>query len=375
MIDKNKTKEQLIEELAELRKERDRAQQYLDIAEVMLVALNNKGEITLINKKGAAILGYEERELIGQNWFDTCLPTELRESVRDVYQQLMAGEIEPVEFYENSVLTKSGEERIITWHNTVLTDEAGHIISTLSSGQDITKRKKQEAELQKYRDHLEELVDSRTKELALTQDATILCLASLAETRDNETGRHILRTQHYLLALAKHLKKTDKYKGRLDDETIIRWYKSAPLHDVGKVGVPDYILLKPSHLTESEFNTMKDHARLGKEAIQSVTQMLGDNSFLNSAAEIAYTHHEKWDGTGYPRQLKGEDIPLSGRLMAVADVYDALVCKRCYKAPFSHEYAKDYLLQGKGGHFDPDIIDAFLVVEEMFQEIAAKYPD
>ncbi len=229
--------------------------------------------------------------------------------------------------------------------------------------------------LKNIMDHLEELVDSRTKELALTQDATILCLASLAETRDNETGRHILRTQHYLLALAKHLKKIDKYKNSLDDETIIRWYKSAPLHDVGKVGVPDYILLKPSHLTESEFNTMKGHARLGKEAIESVTEMLGDNSFLNSAAEIAYTHHEKWDGTGYPRQLKGDDIPLSGRLMAVADVYDALVCKRCYKAPFSHEYAKDYLLQGKGTHFDPDIIDAFLVLEDTFQEIAAKYPD
>ncbi len=175
----------------ELRRERDRAQQYLEIVEVVLVALNNKGEITLINKKGCAILGYEEAELVGRSWFDTCLPAELRKSVRDVFRQLMAGEIEPVEYYENPVLTKSGEERIIAWHNTVLKDKTGNIIGTLASGEDITRRKKQEAELRKYRNRLEELVKERTDELTKTNDQL---QQEIIERKQIEKSLHSLTT-------------------------------------------------------------------------------------------------------------------------------------------------------------------------------------
>lgn len=224
---------------------------------------------------------------------------------------------------------------------------------------------------------LEEKVRLRTEDLAKTQDITIFALASLAETRDNETGNHIRRTQHYVKALAKGLIAQGLYQDELTEENIELLYKSAPLHDIGKVGIPDNILLKPDKLTNDEFDVMKTHAALGADAI-SAAEDIFDNpgtSFLRYAREIAATHHEKWNGLGYPLGLKGTEIPLSGRLMAVADVYDALISKRVYKPAFSHEKAKNILLEGKEEHFDPTIIDAFLRVEQEFIETANRFKD
>ena len=215
----------------------------------------------------------------------------------------------------------------------------------------------------------------RTVELQQTQDVTIYTLASLAETRDNETGAHILRTQRYILALAKYLQHKPRFSAYLTDETIELIYKSAPLHDIGKVGIPDKILLKPGKLDESEFEIMKTHAKLGSDALKAAENTLGSNSFLSYAKEIAETHHEKWDGSGYPKGLKGEEIPISGRLMAVADVYDALISKRIYKPAFSHEKSMSILQEGKGSHFDPDIINAAVALEQEFIDIAQKYQD
>ncbi|MBF0101163.1 MAG: response regulator [Desulfobacterales bacterium] len=222
---------------------------------------------------------------------------------------------------------------------------------------------------------LEEKVNERTKELILTQDATILSLASLAEARDSETGRHIIRTQHLVGVLAKQLITNTKYFTILTNETVEMLKKSAPLHDIGKVGVPDRILQKPGKLTDKEFEEMKKHTIYGYEAIRNAEKILGKNSFLRFAREIAYTHHEKWDGSGYPRGIKGEAIPLSGRIMAVVDVYDALVSKRVYKPAFSHTQAKKIIIEGKGSHFDPDIVSAFLHAENEFKETALKYAD
>ncbi len=212
-------------------------------------------------------------------------------------------------------------------------------------------------------------------ELKLTRDVTILSLASLAETRDEDTGAHILRTQRYVLVLCNHLKTLPEYAEDLTEETVDLLYKSSPLHDIGKVGIPDAVLLKPGRLTEEEFVIMKSHATLGKNSLARAEKSLGETSFLRHAKEIAWTHHEKWDGSGYPRGLKGEDIPLSGRLMALADVYDALISRRVYKEPFSHEKSKGIILEGRGTHFDPRLIDAFLAVEEDFLRIKAKYGD
>lgn len=227
---------------------------------------------------------------------------------------------------------------------------------------------------------LEARVAERTRDLARAQDVAIRALASLAETRDNETGNHIRRTQNYVLALANHLRRDSKFApkfaARLDDETVDLLFKSAPLHDVGKVGIPDSILLKPGRLTDEEFHVMKTHAALGHDAIFAAEEELdARSSFLRIAREIAQGHHERWDGTGYPLGLKGEEIPLSARLMAVADVYDALISRRCYKPAFPHEQAVDIMLAGRGTHFDPDVTDAFADLAEEFLGIAQRYRD
>ena len=211
--------------------------------------------------------------------------------------------------------------------------------------------------------------------LIKTQAATIFSLGALAETRDPETGAHLLRTQRYVRLLAEQMATLPGYADQLDPHTIELLFQSAPLHDIGKVGIPDHILLKPGKLDEHEFNIMKGHAMLGAKAIQVAERQLGENSFLRYAHEIAANHHEKWDGSGYPRGLKGEAIPLSGRLMAVADVYDALISKRVYKEPFSHEKAMGIILSGAGGHFDPQVIEVLRLVEPGFIEIATRYQD
>jgi putative two-component system response regulator len=216
---------------------------------------------------------------------------------------------------------------------------------------------------------------SRMRELLNTQDVTIESMATLAEYRDKETGGHIKRTRMYVKLLAEHLKKHDKYKQFLSDENIDMLYKSAPLHDIGKVAIPDNILLKPTRLTEEEIKIMKTHTTIGYEVIESSVRKLGKNSFLTIAAEIALSHQEKWDGSGFPQGLKGDAIPISGRLMALADVYDALTSKRIYKPPLSHALAVEIIKNGRGAHFDPDIVDAFLEIQEQFKNIAREFAD
>jgi len=239
----------------------------------------------------------------------------------------------------------------------------------------VKARVRNHLELKIHRDHLEELVIQRTKELQLTQEVTIESMGALAEYRDPETGGHIKRTQNYVMVLAEQLKDHPNFKESLDSETIDLLYKSAPLHDIGKVAVRDNILLKPGKLTDEEFEEMKKHTVYGRDAIRYSSKKLGDNSFLTLAQEIAYTHQEKWDGSGYPQGLKNGEIPVPGRLMAVADVYDALISKRVYKPPFSHSKAVGIIREGKGSHFDPDMVDAFLQVEEKFREIALEFAD
>jgi len=242
----------------------------------------------------------------------------------------------------------------------------------------VKSRVRNHLELKRHRDNLEELVQERTRELVLTQDATINSMATLAEYRDPETGGHIKRTQNYVKALATKLINNPKYKDFFDDKTIEELFKSAPLHDIGKVGVSDNILLKPGKLTDEEFEEIKKHPVYGRDTIFRVELELGgdvDQSFLRFAKEIAYTHQEKWDGSGYPQGLKAEDIPISGRLMAIADVYDALISKRVYKSPFTHSKAVEIIAEGKGQHFDPDMVDAFLEIEEEFRQTALEFAD
>jgi putative two-component system response regulator len=223
---------------------------------------------------------------------------------------------------------------------------------------------------------LEQRVEQRTRHIEMLRDVTMMAMGSLAETRDNETGNHIRRTQSYVRVLAESLRGHPRFVDTLSDDYIDRLYKSAPLHDIGKIGVPDSILLKPGKLSGEEFEIMKRHTTLGYEAIRSAEKALGGNdSFLSIAAEIALSHQEKWDGSGYPEGMSGDDIPVSARLMAVADVYDALICKRIYKPPMTHEAATAIIHKGRGSHFDPDVVDAFNDVAEQFRAIAEEFAD
>ncbi len=221
-----------------------------------------------------------------------------------------------------------------------------------------------------------ELIE-RTKEIIATQDVTIHAMASLAETRDNDTGNHIRRTQFYVKLLAEKLRFNPNFSYFLnDDKTIEILFKSAPLHDIGKVGIRDKILLKPAKFDYDEFEIMKTHTTLGRDTILHAERSLGiEVPFLKYAKEIALSHHEKWDGSGYPQGLVGNEIPISARLMAIADVYDALISSRVYKTGMPYEKAVAIITEGRGSHFDPEIVDAFLEIQEDFKKIALTYTD
>jgi putative two-component system response regulator len=207
-------------------------------------------------------------------------------------------------------------------------------------------------------------------------DGVIMAMAMLADTRDTDTGNHIRRTQMYVRALAWKLSTHSRFQTTLTVGYIALLFKATPMHDIGKVGIPDRILLKPGKLTEEEFDIMKTHTTLGRDAIARAEEVAGGAvPLLTLATAIAYSHQEKWDGTGYPQGLSGEGIPIAARLMAVADVYDALISRRIYKEPLPHDEAVRIVSQLSGKHFDPDIVDAFLEIHDQFNAIALSYDD
>ena len=233
------------------------------------------------------------------------------------------------------------------------------------------------------RDWLEDLnaalnaeVARRMQDNERIERLTIRALAHLAETRDNETGNHILRTQNYVGALARQLARLDQFAGELTPENIELLVKSAPLHDIGKVGIPDRILRKPGPLHGADWEIMKTHAALGAQALEKAeADVASPLPFLRYAKEIAHWHHERWDGSGYPDGLCGDAIPLSARLMALADVFDALISQRVYKPAFPLEVARAMILEGRGSHFDPQVVDAFQAGWDEFTQIAEQFAD
>ena len=223
---------------------------------------------------------------------------------------------------------------------------------------------------------LEAEIAKRMRENLLIQEVTIRALARLAETRDNETGNHILRTQSCVHALATRVRGHPRFAAELDEQSISLIAKSAPLHDIGKVGIPDHVLLKPGKLTSDEWAIMKTHARMGADAIdRAVADTHQPVKFLTYAREVALHHHERWDGHGYPDGLAGDAIPLAARLMAVADVFDALISRRVYKEPIGFDRVREIMAEQRGKHFDPDLLDMVLEQFETFCEIARRHPD
>jgi len=207
------------------------------------------------------------------------------------------------------------------------------------------------------------------------RDAVILAMAKLAENRDPETGAHLERVQTYCRLLSRALAETPKYASQIDEEFVSAIVRSSPLHDIGKVGIPDAILLKPGRLTPDEFEIMKTHTTIGGDTIRGLLDQRPHQAFLRMGMEIAYGHHEKFDGSGYPKGWVGEQIPLPARILALADVYDALTSRRVYKAAMSHQEASVIIRDGRGKHFDPDIVDAFLRQESRFQQAAIDHSD
>lgn len=234
------------------------------------------------------------------------------------------------------------------------------------------KLRQMKHELEKYNLYLEDLVKEKVQEISQSQLSTLLAVTKLAEYRDDETGRHIERTRIYCKILAEELRQTSRYAQRINDAYVENIYHAAPLHDIGKVGIPDSILLKPGKLTSEEFEIMKTHTLIGATTLDAVRSQYPNNAFVNMGIRIASSHHEKWDGSGYPNGLAGEDIPLAARIMALADVYDALRSKRPYKPAFPHEKAVEIISKGDGrtvpGHFDPAVMDAFMRTAAKFAE-------
>lgn len=224
-------------------------------------------------------------------------------------------------------------------------------------------------ELSEYRTQLEEKIYEKTQMIENLQDVMMLSLAELVECRDENTGGHVKRTAEYVRILANELVEAGVYSDILTPEYVKDIIKSAPLHDIGKIGINDATLLKMGSLDEDEFEYMKKHVELGAISLQKMINETDKESFLYTARDMAHYHHEKWDGTGYPSGLKGEEIPISARIMAIADVYDALTTKRPYKEPFSHEDTVNIIIEGREKGFDPNIIDVFKEISYKFEMV------
>ncbi|VFQ45997.1 HD domain-containing phosphohydrolase [Desulfoluna butyratoxydans] len=214
------------------------------------------------------------------------------------------------------------------------------------------------------------------RDLTAVRDVVLLAMGSLAETRNNESVNHIRRTSRFVKVLAQELSQTPGYREMLTPDTIEMMFRAAPLHDLGKAGVSDSLLLKPGKLTDEEYERVKRHTLNGRDALRNAQDLLGLSApFLDIACDIAGCHHERWDGSGYPDGLTGEEIPIAARLMALADVYDALVTYRSYKPAFSHGVAVEIIKGGRGTQFAPEVVDAFLAAEQAFQDIVLEFTD
>lgn len=260
--------------------------------------------------------------------------------------------------FECEIETPSGSKKIIELSVSTINDLRMNLVGFRGIVRDITEKRMLERNLLRS---LKDVEEART--------GVILSLAKLAEYRDSDTGSHLERIREYTKIILNELRKLPKYQEYITDEYIRDIYYSSILHDIGKVGVPDAILLKPGKLTTEEFEVIKQHAILGGKAISDIDKQFENQSFLTIAKELAYYHHERWDGKGYPDGLKGEQIPLSARIVSIADIYDALTSNRCYKEAFDHDKAKSIILAERGRVFDPDIVDAFMKHHEEFYRI------
>jgi len=318
-----------------------------------------KGNFTFFNDSVSRILGYSRQELMGMNNRKFTAPESARKLYKEFNKVYKTGKTSGA--IENEVITKNGGVKHTEVVVSLMRDKDGMPTGFRGISRDVTERLKAEKE----RRELE-------NKLHYARAATILGLAKLAEYRDKGTGAHLERIREYAKIIAREMAGLSAYKDYITEKYIEDIYQSSILHDIGKVGIQDSVLLKPGKLNAEEFNIIKRHTILGGDALAEIESQIEGRSFLILGKEIAYYHHEKWDGTGYPDGRKGEDIPLSARMVAIADVYDALTTKRFYKEAFTHEKSREIIVDLKGSHFDPDVVDAFLANEKNFSRICAE---
>ena len=314
------------------------------------------GSITFFNESACRMLGYSSEELNGFNHRNLTTLETWRQADQIFSGVLKTGKSAYLSEYE--VIHRNGSARILELNISLRTDRENQPLGYRIVSRDVTERLKAEREKLRLESQLHE-----------ARSATILGLAKLAEYRDEGTGTHLERIREYSRIIAEQMANLPKYRGYISTVYIEDIYRSSILHDIGKVGVPDAILLKPGALTPDEFEIIKTHSVLGGDALNAIDSQIEGKSFLTLGKEIAYYHHEKWDGNGYPKGLDGEQIPLSARMVALADVYDALTSKRFYKDAYSHDRARDIIVNLKGTHFDPEVVEAFLAAENQFDRI------
>jgi PAS domain S-box-containing protein len=324
---------------------------------VMITDLENR--VIMVNPAYEKITGFSRHDLLGTIPSILTNPTGIKDFGRQVSLSLFTSGSWSGEVVDRR---KGGAEWFAHLTISRVKDSRGKAFADVFVVRDITDKK-----------HMEQQLIERLSEVQSAQDAAIIGFAKLAECRDPETGDHLARMREYCRILADQLGSLPKYKLEVDEAFIDSLYKSSPLHDVGKVGIPDSILLKPGKLTADEYEIMKTHTVIGGDALRAAEKQLPAKSFLTLGKEIAYHHHEKFDGSGYPFHFSGYDIPLAARIVAFADAYDALTSKRVYKDIVEPEESKRRLLLDRGKHFDPDVVDAFLTRESDFLHILKQF--
>lgn len=354
--------EETIEETTSVIRRKDFLQGILDSSTLVSVILTNLSQNVLFWNTGAEnIFGYTAEEMLGHKVTRIYPADAMTDEAVQQLRHMVASKTGTVHGKMRQI-TKSGRNVIISLALSPMLDASGELQGILGVGLDVTEET-----------HLHEELVKSFAQIKVTQDVSVFSLAKLAECRDEETGLHLNRIQGYCRALAARLAQRDRYKEVLTEAAIEDLVRSSILHDIGKVGIPDEILLSEKKFTPEDFAVMKRHPVIGGDALAEAVRELGEESYLSLARDIAYHHHERWDGAGYPFSLHGENIPLAARIVALADVYDALTNQRRYKPAFSHEDTVRMIVEGKGTHFDPELVDVFLEVDHEFQSIRAAF--
>jgi len=333
---------------------------------------DSKRNIIYVNSMFEKLTGYTSEEVVGKTATEIRLNFDNEDKFEQIKEAIYNKEVWSGEFYNRK---KDGSYYWESISLSAVFDEFNNVSHHISISKEITARKNIEISLENKRKSLEDDILMKIMEVEESQQAAIISIAKITEARDKDTGKHVERVQYLCKALASSLGEHDNYKGVVDTQFINDIFYASALHDIGKVNIPDNVLLKPGKLNPEEMEIMKTHVTMGDSILTDLIKYYSKSNLILMGRKIARFHHEKWDGSGYSGHLEGKDIPLPARIMALADVYDAVRSKRPYKEAFSHKETYDIIINGSGNHFDPEIVDAFISVNEQFDAIYTSLTD